>query len=110
MCIRDSLNAAEMPLLQALDAHRLPQPEVAGDDLRRFQRTDQGAGEDTGEPVSYTHLRAHETVLDLVCRLLLENKHNTISETSTSVMNSTSVTTDDPPDNHRYTTQQSAKT
>ena len=26
--------------------------------------------------VSYTHLRAHETVLDLVCRLLLENKHN----------------------------------
>ena len=28
-------------------------------------------------PVSYTHLRAHETVLDLVCRLLLEKKkHN----------------------------------
>ena len=25
--------------------------------------------------VSYTHLRAHETVLDLVCRLLLEKKH-----------------------------------
>ena len=34
--------------------------------------------------VSYTHLRAHETVLDLVCRLLLEkkkdiHKHNSIS-------------------------------
>ena len=28
----------------------------------------------TFEPVSYTHLRAHETVLDLVCRLLLEKK------------------------------------
>ena len=30
--------------------------------------------------VSYTHLRAHETVLDLVCRLLLEKKkkHKTI--------------------------------
>ena len=32
--------------------------------------------------VSYTHLRAHETVLDLVCRLLLEKKkqhnHNTV--------------------------------
>ena len=27
------------------------------------------------EAVSYTHLRAHETVLDLVCRLLLEKKH-----------------------------------
>ena len=25
-------------------------------------------------PVSYTHLRAHETELDLVCRLLLEKK------------------------------------
>ena len=28
----------------------------------------------TVAPVSYTHLRAHETVLDLVCRLLLEKK------------------------------------
>ena len=28
--------------------------------------------------VSYTHLRAHETVLDLVCRLLLEKKTNAI--------------------------------
>ena len=27
--------------------------------------------------VSYTHLRAHETVLDLVCRLLLEKKKKT---------------------------------
>src|SRR5665811_2103186 len=26
----------------------------------------------TVDAVSYTHLRAHETVLDLVCRLLLE--------------------------------------
>mgnify|MGYP003380223593 CR=1 FL=1 len=25
--------------------------------------------------VSYTHLRAHETVLDIVCRLLLEKKN-----------------------------------
>ena len=30
-------------------------------------------------PVSYTHLRAHETVLDLVCRLLLEKKKQTIA-------------------------------
>ena len=28
----------------------------------------------TAGAVSYTHLRAHETVLDLVCRLLLEKK------------------------------------
>ena len=30
---------------------------------------------DIVQPVSYTHLRAHETVLDLVCRLLLEKKN-----------------------------------
>src|SRR5664280_152414 len=30
----------------------------------------------TARSVSYTHLRAHETVLDLVCRLLLEKKKN----------------------------------
>ena len=29
--------------------------------------------------VSYTHLRAHETVLDLVCRLLLETKKSPTS-------------------------------
>src|SRR5450756_1036871 len=37
----------------------------------------------TSPPVSYTHLRAHETRHDLVCRLLLEKKkkkqHTTIS-------------------------------
>ena len=33
------------------------------------------------EPVSYTHLRAHETVLDLVCRLLLEKKKKTKKNT-----------------------------
>eukprot|EP00657_Telonema_sp_P-1_P004808 TRINITY_DN21413_c0_g1_i1.p1 TRINITY_DN21413_c0_g1~~TRINITY_DN21413_c0_g1_i1.p1 ORF type:complete len:103 (-),score=33.95 TRINITY_DN21413_c0_g1_i1:11-319(-) len=32
----------------------------------------------THGPVSYTHLRAHETVLDLVCRLLLEKKKTII--------------------------------
>ena len=38
------------------------------------------------EAVSYTHLRAHETVLDLVCRLLLEKKkqerHVMVSDTA----------------------------
>ena len=32
---------------------------------------------DISDSVSYTHLRAHETVLDLVCRLLLEKKKTT---------------------------------
>ncbi len=45
--------------------------------------------EDANISVSYTHLRAHETVLDLVCRLLLEKKkkyvtsHATIGDTNT---------------------------
>src|SRR5665648_1053639 len=34
-----------------------------------------GIGDKTAsDPVSYTHLRAHETRHDLVCRLLLEKK------------------------------------
>eukprot|EP00657_Telonema_sp_P-1_P010050 TRINITY_DN4351_c0_g1_i1.p1 TRINITY_DN4351_c0_g1~~TRINITY_DN4351_c0_g1_i1.p1 ORF type:complete len:229 (+),score=99.44 TRINITY_DN4351_c0_g1_i1:83-769(+) len=32
--------------------------------------------------VSYTHLRAHETVLDLVCRLLLEKKNHSDTVTT----------------------------
>ena len=41
---------------------------------------------DAFEAVSYTHLRAHETVLDLVCRLLLEKKkkRNTVKTTPLS--------------------------
>ena len=43
----------------------------------------EGAGtvsfEDRLGPVSYTHLRAHETVLALVCRLLLEKKKTLIT-------------------------------
>ena len=38
-----------------------------------WQRSYGGLDYDYGS-VSYTHLRAHETVLDLVCRLLLEKK------------------------------------
>src|SRR5450759_4070280 len=47
--------------------------------VRPFQRdwpADQSDGQcrTPHDPVSYTHLRAHETRHDLVCRLLLENK------------------------------------
>ena len=41
------------------------------------RRTLPGSGR---SPVSYTHLRAHETVLDLVCRLLLEKKQKTTTK------------------------------
>ena len=36
-----------------------------------------GLGGLGADAVSYTHPRAHETVLDIVCRLLLEKKKNT---------------------------------
>eukprot|EP00658_Telonema_sp_P-2_P081560 TRINITY_DN8398_c0_g1_i1.p1 TRINITY_DN8398_c0_g1~~TRINITY_DN8398_c0_g1_i1.p1 ORF type:complete len:555 (+),score=98.62 TRINITY_DN8398_c0_g1_i1:332-1996(+) len=50
--------------------------------------TDQGGSHDSGHgggvghdsPVSYTHLRAHETPEHLVCRLLLEKKKKTIKQ------------------------------
>ena len=54
--------------------------EVSGERLIQvvlplFGSDDSLAGYVEGvSPVSYTHLRAHETVLDLVCRLLLEKK------------------------------------
>ena len=49
--------------------------------IQRLTRTAQVIGTERNfsrrvEPVSYTHLRAHETVLDLVCRLLLEKKNH----------------------------------
>ena len=43
--------------------------------------------------VSYTHLRAHETVLDLVCRLLLEKKNKTHTQQSHLVHNTQLIST-----------------
>ena len=45
--------------------------------------------------VSYTHLRAHETVLDLVCRLLLEKKTIDVSATHSLVGVTIATTTHD---------------
>src|SRR5674536_398787 len=41
-----------------------------------FAMTDTRQGSLSQRPVSYTHLRAHETPEHLVCRLLLEKKKN----------------------------------
>ena len=64
MCIRDRLQP-----------HRGHADAPAGRVLAAAGRAAPGIG-DLQRPVavSYTHLRAHETVLDLVCRLLLETK------------------------------------
>src|SRR5665811_999993 len=58
-------------LAPALDIKGLIDRLVTHTHLRIAWEVDLQPGRD---PVSYTHLRAHETVLDLVCRLLLEKK------------------------------------
>mgnify|MGYP003380816587 CR=1 FL=1 len=89
MCIRDSHRAAGDE--DSGDVEPQGGQQHAGGDLVAVADADQcvgGVGVDhvfdrvgdqlaagqRVEPVSYTHLRAHETVLDLVCRLLLEKK------------------------------------
>ena len=55
--------------------------------------------------VSYTHLRAHETVLDIVCRLLLEKKKQNNNTTHTTHTHHTTATSDTiPPNSSRNTT------
>ena len=65
MCIRDRHLS-----------HYLVSPQVSVDvfayNSRKIYIIADGAGYGQQVAVSYTHLRAHETVLDLVCRLLLE--------------------------------------
>ena len=67
MCIRDSITAAPV-LVPYYFTLSTGQGCVTEDSL--FITVNP-------TPVSYTHLRAHETVLDLVCRLLLEKKKTT---------------------------------
>src|SRR5665811_2418534 len=50
------------------------EPVAAGCPARPRSSTSTGTMLGSLVTVSYTHLRAHETVLDLVCRLLLEKK------------------------------------
>ena len=59
MCIRDRPPATE------IEANGLYVGQLIGLPMKKIEDLN---------PVSYTHLRAHETVLDLVCRLLLEKK------------------------------------
>ena len=55
---------------------RVIEPMLRGDELTPDISEDDV--QYTLDPVSYTHLRAHETVLDLVCRLLLEQEQTTL--------------------------------
>ncbi|CZR83272.1 hypothetical protein CDFC105_43995 [Clostridioides difficile] len=49
---------------------------IVGADVQHDRKALFGMDAGTG-PVSYTHLRAHETGRNLVCRLLLEKKKKT---------------------------------
>ena len=78
MCIRDRVRPAPAVLALAEKVDLADLPVVPGrlvlgmesESLAPYTTDSQGT-------VSYTHLRAHETVLDLVCRLLLEKKKHT---------------------------------
>ena len=67
MCIRDSYRAMHRKVLEKVPYIR---------NSNNFVFDNQMVAQ-IFYPVSYTHLRAHETVLDLVCRLLLEKKNIT---------------------------------
>ena len=70
--------ASDVYKRQVFGGHLVAQQGELGDE---FVGEDAGPrGDDLPEldvgAVSYTHLRAHETVLDIVCRLLLEKTKN----------------------------------
>ena len=73
MCIRDSVFPSSDPVARYVTGVAM----IANDWGRLFRLQEAVGDQEAGVrllPVSYTHLRAHETVLDLVCRLLLEKK------------------------------------
>src|SRR5678809_1706438 len=67
---------AELFSAACVSRHRVSEVRIERGDQEAFCRFDHIDGV-TGfemKPVSYTHLRAHETGRKLVCRLLLEKK------------------------------------
>eukprot|EP00656_Telonema_subtile_P012460 TRINITY_DN16272_c0_g1_i4.p1 TRINITY_DN16272_c0_g1~~TRINITY_DN16272_c0_g1_i4.p1 ORF type:complete len:260 (-),score=46.04 TRINITY_DN16272_c0_g1_i4:13-792(-) len=66
---RPKLMSPQRSVLEASYAWREGAPKTASPTKAAFREYPDGT-----VAVSYTHLRAHETVLDLVCRLLLEKK------------------------------------
>ena len=86
MCIRDTTGVVPLRPTHGAEQHGIRRQSQAFGG--RGQRDTRGVNRAAAQerrfelkhvpvPVSYTHLRAHETVLDLVCRLLLEKKNNT---------------------------------
>ena len=107
MCIRDSVKALAPQHPEWKDTQ--PFKAVLEGDLKTALSGGEKSMMDLmmATPVSYTHLRAHETVLDLVCRLLLEKKKNNIeyglslikkkTRSSSSILNTYQLTQDGKP-------------
>ena len=69
--VNELIKSALLPVARA----RLAAAGLPVSDESRIGETTSGLLTDYAGPVSYTHLRAHETVLELVCRPLLETKN-----------------------------------
>ena len=79
MCIRDSIKAGVW-------SFKVTHPDFVDFYVSAYEiKVGQGVIKTSIMAVSYTHLRAHETVLDLVCRLLLEKKKYTFECTISSL-------------------------
>ena len=84
LLLLDRSQGQKRTLAQVAEAALLSTVSVSHIKRRYFDGDLDRALYDRPRPVSYTHLRAHETVLDLVCRLLLEKK-NTINLLTTTI-------------------------
>ena len=93
MCIRD-----RDPARQGVHAELVDHEAVDG--VGDADAVDQ---DDRVDPVSYTHLRAHETVLDLVCRLLLEKKKTGAYQHNKRKKNRNNITVSSTPSDNATT-------
>ena len=105
MCIRDRFTSVVVyPEVDDSIEIDINPADVRTDTYRASGAGGQHINKTDSAAVSYTHLRAHETVLDLVCRLLLEKKtqqkkkktHNNI-KTNTQTYNKATQDSQYPP-------------
>src|SRR5665811_326073 len=71
ICFFGPLGASGWPLGPTPGLSSLACPPIGVTPIGLISPGVWACGSPVSEAVSYTHLRAHETVLDLVCRLLL---------------------------------------
>ena len=78
-CVRRTISAAREGKLELRPASPPATPDSEHPDaLLRLVELEIDVVVRASWAVSYTHLRAHETALDIVCRLLLEKKTHII--------------------------------